>query len=86
MIKKAGHIIRGWAKALGWVQTSVAEKKLSELRLQICKGCDYSKMSKWLDLVNEEEVEIAGLVCTECGCPCLEKSLVIDETCPEKFW
>jgi superfamily II helicase len=86
MIKKIGHIIRGWAKATGLVSTSSAEKKLSELRLSICKKCFHSNESSVLKLMNGKANKERVLICTKCNCPCLQKSLVVDEKCPDGKW
>lgn len=87
MAKKIGHIIRGWGKYLGLLSTSTAEAKLSELRLQICTGCEFSEHREWVDLFSEADDGMArGLVCKRCHCPCIQKSLVVDEKCPENFW
>lgn len=89
MLKKIGHIITGWGKAMGLIPISKAEEKLAELRLRICKGCKHSQMKKWVDMLNEQADDygqVTGLVCTICKCPCPEKSLVVDEECPKNFW
>lgn len=89
-IEKIGHIVAGWSRAigrrLGLISLSSAEEKLSELRLKICNDCKFSMYKKWPELINDEDVEVNGLVCSKCGCPCIEKSLVVDEQCPESFW
>lgn len=86
VIKKFIHILKGWSKRFGIISTSTAEKKLSELRMDICSHCEVAKSSKFLELVNGGEEWKVGLVCTNCKCPCLEKSLVIDEQCPLEKW
>ncbi len=85
-MKKIGHILRGWGKALGVVPTTSAEKKLSELRLKICGICAESKPKQFLVWMNDDAHYEFSLMCDKCGCPCLEKSLVVDETCPLKKW
>lgn len=80
------NIIKGWAKAFGLLPVSEAEKKLSVLRLKECGKCEFSKSSQVLEIVNDKANYENRLVCTRCGCPCLEKSLVVDEFCPEGKW
>lgn len=85
-MKKFIHILKGWGKWIGILNTSSAEKKLSALRLSICKICEHSKESRVLDIINGDMEETDALKCTKCKCPCLQKSLVIDEKCPVKKW
>lgn len=86
MVNKIAHIITGWAKILGIVPTSTAEQKLAELRLKICAGCLFHKVSKILTLINGEGKFEDTLICGICHCPCHAKCLVVDEKCPKRFW
>lgn len=86
MIKKIGHIVRGWAKYFGLVSTSSAEAKLSDLRLKVCSSCFYSDSKKIIEIINGNVIHEATLVCTKCKCPCMQKTLVVDETCPVEKW
>jgi hypothetical protein len=85
-MKKIFNILKGWAKAFGILNVSLAEKKLSILRLQLCKGCDKATESKVIEIMNGNDIYEHSLKCTMCGCPCLEKSLVVDEQCPLYKW
>jgi hypothetical protein len=85
-MKKFFNILTGWGKAIGILQVSKAEYKLSELRLSICDSCEFAEGSKFLKIINDEAEEVYSLKCTKCKCPCLEKSLVVDEQCPENKW
>ena len=85
-MKKVIHILKGWGKVFGFIPVSTAEAKLSELRLKICGVCEYSKESKALVLINGNANYEHELKCTKCKCPCLEKSLVVDERCPVGKW
>jgi hypothetical protein len=85
-MRKVLNILIGWGKAMGVIRISTAEQKLSELRLHICKTCEYSEDSKILRLLNDNAFNEHSLKCTKCGCPCLEKSLVVEEKCPVKKW
>lgn len=82
----AGHIIRGWAMRFGIIPTSDAEQKLSELRLTICDKCPFAEEKEVLKVINGNLSNAAEKVCTECHCPCLQASLVIDKKCPKNFW
>lgn len=73
-------------KRWGIISTSKAEEKLSDLRLSICNLCEYAEESKVLKVLHGDIGEVATLKCTKCKCPCLEKSLVVDERCPEYKW
>jgi len=81
-----GHIIKGWLKALGFITVSNAEAKLSILRMQICGRCEWAKESSVLEVVNNDVQYENRLVCGKCHCPCLQKSLVVDEKCPINEW
>jgi hypothetical protein len=85
-MRKVLNIFRGWAKAMGLVQVSKAEAKLSELRLHICEGCDHAEESTVLKFIQGEDHLVYSLKCGKCKCPCLEKSLVVDEQCPVGKW
>ncbi|MFL5810848.1 MAG: hypothetical protein ACJ749_15105 [Flavisolibacter sp.] len=85
-MKKIVHIVKGWAKAFGIISTSSAEMKLSKLRLQKCTGCQHAKNVKVLEILNGKDLYENSLQCTICHCPCLEKSLVVDEQCPIYKW
>lgn len=85
-MKKIFHILKGWGKALGILSVSNAEKELSDLRMKICGKCDRSKPIKVLEIINGKPVYEHRLKCNECGCPCLEKSLVVDEHCKIGKW
>lgn len=85
-MKKLAHIILGWGKALGIIQVTSAELKLSQLRMKICSKCELSKPSKTLKILNNSAEYEHSLKCIKCTCPCLEKSLVVDEKCPIGKW
>lgn len=85
-MKKFIHILKGWSKALGIISTTKAEAKLSEMRLRICRFCDHAKRKKVLQVINDEAIYEHSLLCEKCKCPCLEKSLVVDESCPLSKW
>lgn len=85
-MKKIANILRGWGKSIGILQVSVAEDKLSELRIKICSGCPFAEKSRILKLLNGEARYENELKCMKCGCPVRQKSLVIDEQCPIQKW
>lgn len=85
-MKKIMHILTGWGKALGFIRVSTAEAKLSEMRLKICRGCDRAKEKRVFHFVNDEAIVGHDLFCTKCKCPCLQKSLEVDEKCPLSKW
>lgn len=79
-------IFIGWGKKFGFLPTSRAEEKLSKLRMSICDRCRESKTSKVLVILNGEANRVDSLFCNKCLCPCLEKSLVVEEHCPIHKW
>lgn len=83
---KIKNIFIGWFKKWKLVEVSNAEQKLSELRLKICGRCEKATDNKILELVNDSAVTVHRKYCTECKCPCLQKSLVINENCPIGKW
>ena len=80
------YIIIGWAKRWGFLPTSEAETKLSELRMKCCRKCEHAKRSKLMKLINGNANYELQLVCGVCSCPCLQKSLVVKEECPVSRW
>lgn len=85
-MKKLFNILRGWGKYLGVIPKSRAEEKLSELRLNQCKVCEFSNTSKVLEILNGHANYINTIYCAKCTCPVIQKSLVIEEKCPERKW
>lgn len=86
VIRKVFQILNGWGKAWGILNVSTGEQKLSELRLKICGDCALSKQSTFLKIIQGNVNNSNELVCTKCHCPCLEKTLVVDEKCPVDKW
>jgi hypothetical protein len=86
MLKVVYNILIGWGKKLKIIDTTPAEQKLSDLRLKICSECELSKESKTLKFINGEAVNESGLKCTVCKCPCIQKTLVVGESCPVNKW
>lgn len=86
MLKGIVHIIIGWSRKFGIIETTDELKKLTELRLKICEDCPFSKKSKALRIVNGKGKNVSQLYCTICHCPCEEKALVVDEKCPIGKW
>ena len=86
MIRKLIHIIIGWSRRLGWIETTAAESKLSDLRMKSCSNCKESFESKFLKIVSGHAEYEKVIVCGKCKCPCLAKTLVVDEQCPLNKW
>lgn len=80
------HIITGWGKRMGMIPVTTAEKKLSDIRMRFCKTCDDSSVSKVLSIVAGQASYESQLKCDKCGCPCLQKTLIVDEQCPVNKW
>ena len=85
-MKKVMNILTGWGKKFGVIPVSRNDQKLSELRLKICGKCDLSEPKKVLEILNGHANYENRLFCTKCKCPCLQKSLVVDESCPIGKW
>ena len=71
---------------MGLIPVSSAEEKLAELRMQRCQRCIHSFESKVLRVVNGHGEYIRKLACRKCSCPVWEKTIVVDEKCPEGKW
>ncbi len=85
-MKKIMHILTGWGKKLGIIQISNVEEKLSELRLKKCMRCPHADVSKILTIINGHGEQKDIIYCKLCACPCVQKSLVVDEKCPIDKW
>lgn len=83
---KIDNIIKGWGKRFGFISVSRAETKLADLRLTICKNCPESKATKVLTILNGNAEYEQTIKCRMCGCPCWEKTIVVDEICPLGKW
>jgi hypothetical protein len=86
MLRLINHIIIGWGKKLRWLPTSEAELALGKLRIKQCKDCPFGKESRALKLINGHAHYQADVYCSKCGCPVLQKTLVVDEKCPIGKW
>lgn len=85
-MKKLKHILIGWCKSLGLLPVAEAEQKLTELRMSICATCPAAKEFAPLKIVNGKAVKEHALYCTECTCPCKQKTIVVNEKCPLGKW
>lgn len=86
LICKIPKILKAYARKWGWIKIPVDLQKLSKKRTDICVMCFSSKVSRIVQVVNGTAQFEDSLICTECSCPCVEKSLVISETCPLDKW
>jgi len=86
MVAKIWNILIGWGRALKILITPVNIQELSKKRLEVCGGCEAAKESKALEFINGSAEYIKVIYCTECKCPCSQKSLVKKETCPLGKW
>lgn len=80
------NIAIGWSKSLGLLPVAEAEQKLSDLRMSICATCPAAKEFAPLKIVNGTAVKENALYCTKCSCPCKQKTIVVNETCPLGKW
>lgn len=80
------HIATGWGKSLNLLEVSEEEKELSAARMEVCATCEEGKESSFLKLIRAAFVDVPAIYCGICKCPCNEKSLVTNETCPLGRW
>lgn len=80
------NIIVGWGRFWGFIPSSKAETALSELRIKQCAKCPFADRAKVLKLVGGHAKYEHQLVCSKCGCPCAQKSMVVEELCPVGKW
>jgi len=74
------NIIKGWLNVFKNITTEEHKR-----RANICKNCDSSIYSSYLDFINDELKEVKGMKCKECGCPLIAK-IRSDSNCPLKKW
>lgn len=86
VMKKIKKMLIGWGKRFGLLSVSTSEKRLADLRLTICKNCPESKSAKILSIINGNAEYEQTIKCSMCGCPCWEKTIVVDEICPLGKW
>jgi hypothetical protein len=86
MLKKIINILTGWGRALNIIPTPPNARVESARRLMICSVCPAAETKKILQTLNGSVEPVHSLICTKCGCPCLEKTLVEDEQCPLNKW
>jgi hypothetical protein len=85
-MSRFGHILEGWGKSLGWLEVTPEVEAISVERMSICSTCPFATESSFLKLLRGEAKELGAIACSKCGCPVNEKSLVINEKCPEGKW
>lgn len=78
---KLTSIISGWSSL-----ATGSKKELAVKRAEVCADCDYSVKSKIVNVINDEVVELRGLVCDKCGCPLSAKVRSESEQCPLGKW
>jgi hypothetical protein len=80
------HIAQGWGKSLGVLPISDECAALSAQRMEICATCPAAAESSFLKLIRGVLEDVPAIYCTECHCPCNEKTLVENESCPLAKW
>lgn len=70
---------------MGLLKISESDQSLSNARLEVCSNCEYAKESKALEIINSSVERIDVIYCTDCSCPCMQKSLTND-LCKQGFW
>lgn len=71
-------IAKAWLNVLKGITTDEHKKRAS-----ICKECKHSKHSKYLDFINDELVDVKGLICNDCNCPISAKIRSIEKC---RYW
>jgi len=54
-------------------------------RAKICANCPKAKHKTYLDFINDELIEVNGVICSVCKCPLVAKIRSTDK-CPENKW
>lgn len=80
------HIVEGWSKSLELIGTSDEIRELSKKRMTVCATCPKARESRFLKIFRGSADDVPAIYCTICKCPCNEKSLVKNETCPLGKW
>lgn len=84
------HIAEGWAKSIGLYEVSEENKSLSKARMNVCATCRYAEESSFLKFIGRGVEQMGAIVCNKCPskikCPINEKTLVVNEKCPEGKW
>lgn len=86
MRQKILNIITGWGKRLGFLKVQPGELDMAGKRLEMCKACPFTKQSSALKIVNGQGSMEHFSLCTKCGCPVYEKTIVKQEKCPVGKW
>lgn len=86
ILKKIKNIYTGWGKRLGLLKSTEHETEIAALRMGECMNCNHGKASEFLVFINGESTREKVLKCELCGCPCWEKTIVMNESCPIGKW
>jgi hypothetical protein len=79
------HIAQGWFASQ--IYATDQQKEVSLERLEECEVCPDSIESDILQIRGDDDIEsVKTRKCSHCGCPNIEKSLVLNETCPLGKW
>jgi len=54
-------------------------------RAKICAQCPKARYNRYVSMVNDELIDIKGMVCDECGCP-LSAKIRSTDNCPLENW
>lgn len=75
----------GWGRWLRMLDVSKKVRDESERRLLVCEACEHATPSKLLELIGGKAQNVYTMYCSECFCPCHQKSLT-DDLCPLGKW
>jgi hypothetical protein len=85
-LKILSNMAVGWLRRFKVIKTPKDIAVLSNYRLAVCSLCKFSAHSRIVEIINGSLRDTDSLICTKCKCPCLEKSLVLNEKCPIDKW
>jgi len=82
-VSKLANIIDGWKNYL--FENKDVEDLANE-RAHFCAKCPFAVEGLVTDLIDDDIVDIKGMVCDKCHCPLSAKLRSVEESCPIGKW
>jgi hypothetical protein len=73
-------IIKAWINVFKGITTAKHKE-----RYNVCKYCPSAEYKPYLDFINDELVDVKGMICNECKCPLVAK-IRSNDKCPLNKW
>lgn len=77
------NIVEGWKN---YAFKSESVEALARARAKTCSLCPSAIKGTYAELMDDDIIDVKGMLCDVCKCPLSTKLRSTEETCPEKKW